>query len=55
MTMRAIMTASELRTHQIDQLGRDYRLSDDGYGDMEVASKEGWTAISGWGQDGCDL
>jgi hypothetical protein len=53
--MRPIMTASELAVHQVDSFGRDYSKSDDGYGDMEVAANEGWTAISGWGRDGWDL
>ncbi len=53
--MRAIMTRAELVAHKATSSGRDYSRSDDGYGDMEVASSEGWHAISGWGQDGWDL
>lgn len=53
--MRPIMTRAELATHEVRQHGRDYRLSDDGYGDMDVAARQGWTAISGWGLDGWDL
>lgn len=55
MTDRPIMTAAELDAHRIDAHGRDYSRSDDGYSDMEVAAQEGWSAISGWGQDGYDL
>ena len=54
-TMRPIMTAAELGTHELAQHGRDYRLSDNGYSDMEVASKQGWEEVSGWGLDGWDL
>jgi hypothetical protein len=53
--MRPIMTRAELAKHKVDSAGRDYRLSCDGYGDMEVASKQGWHAVSGWGRDGWDL
>lgn len=53
--MRPIMTRAELATHQVDQHGRDYSRSDDGYSDMEVAAGEGWSAVSGWGRDGYDL
>ena len=53
--MRAIMTREELAKHHVDKGGRDYRLSCDGYGDMEVAANEGWHAVSGWGLDGWDL
>lgn len=53
--MRPILTAAELRTFQVDQHGRDYSLSDDGYSDMEVAATEGWEPIAGWGADGWDL
>lgn len=53
--MRPIMTAAELASHKTDAHGRDYSRSDDGYGDMEVAATEGWSAISCWGSDGWDL
>lgn len=52
---RAIMTAGELDAHKITTEGRDYRLSDDGYDDMDVAARTGWLAVSGWGHDGWDL
>ena len=52
---RPVMTAAELATFRVADHGRDYRLSDDGYGDMEVANRQGWSAISGWGHDGWDL
>lgn len=54
-TARAIMSAAELDAHKAGEHGRDYRLSDDGYGDMEVAERRGWTTISSWGHDGWDL
>lgn len=53
--MRPIMTRDELAGHKVDEHGRDYSKSDDGYSDMEVASGEGWHAVSGWGRDGWDL
>ena len=52
---RPIMTAAELAEHQVDAYGRDYNESDDGYEDMEVESRRGWGAISGWGKDGWDM
>lgn len=52
---RPIMTSQELAEHHVSGHGRDYRFSDDGYGDMEVAGKQGWRAIAGWGRDGWDL
>lgn len=52
---RPIMTAAELRDHHDGDYGRDYRFSDDGYGDMEVEGKRGWKALAGWGRDGWDL
>jgi hypothetical protein len=52
---RNIITAAELAEHKITAHGRDYRLSDDGYGDREVAEKQGWHAVSSWGRDGWDL
>lgn len=52
---RPVMTKAELDTHHASAHGRDYRLSDDGYDDMEVAQRRGWTAIPSWGRDGWDL
>ena len=52
---RPVMTAAELRTHQVTQYGRDYSESDDGYGDMAAEKSRGWQAVSGWGADGWDL
>lgn len=52
---RPIMTAAELAQHRVRSHGRDYSLSDDGYGDMEVAAGEKWRAVAGWGRDGWDL
>jgi hypothetical protein len=52
---RPVMTATELAEHHADRHGRDYRLSDDGYGDMEVNEKRGWHTLSSWGADGWDL
>ena len=34
MTEYKPMTAAELASHKVDAHGRDYRLSDDGYGDI---------------------
>ena len=53
--MREIMTAAGLREHKASEHGRDYRLSDDGYGDMAVALRRGWRDVSGWGRDGWNL
>ena len=53
--MRAIMTRAELAEHKAGEHGRNYALSDDGYGDMEVAERSGWSSIAGWGRDGWDL
>jgi hypothetical protein len=52
---RPLMTAAELATHKVEEHGRDYSLSCDGYGDMEVAEKRGWRAVPSWGRDGWDL
>lgn len=52
---RPIMSNAELRGHEISAEPRNYLLSCDGYGDMELAEKRGWTTISGWGRDGWDL
>lgn len=49
------MTAAELSGHQTAVHGRDYSVSDDGYGDMAAAEDDGWRAIPGWGRDGWDL
>jgi hypothetical protein len=49
------MTATELAEHKAGAHGRDYRLSDDGYGDMEVAEKRGWRSLASWGRDGWNL
>lgn len=54
-TLRAVMTREELQRHHVDRYGRDYSQSDDGYDDMEVASKAGWIPVPGWGRDGWDL
>lgn len=54
-TQRPIMTRDELATHHLTEHGRDYSRSDDGYGDMEQATKAGWHVLSGWGRDGWDL
>lgn len=52
---RPVMTRAELAAHKTACSERDYRLSDDGYGDMEVAQAQGWEPIPGWGADGWDL
>ncbi len=52
---RPIMTRDELAQHHVKDHGRNYLLSDDGYGDMEVAERQGWHAIPSWGRDGWDL
>ena len=57
---RPPMNRAELAKHEMSQQGRDCRFSspnfsDDGYGDIEVATKLGWTAVSSWGHDGWDL
>jgi hypothetical protein len=52
---RPVMTSAELNGHRVSQYGRDYRESDDGYGDMAAESKRGWQPVSGWGADGWDL
>ena len=49
------MTREELAKHQFRTYGRDYRESDDGYGDMEAEERRGWHAIPSWGRDGWDL
>lgn len=52
---RPIMGRAELATFQLSSHGRDYSKSDDGYGDIEVADKAGWTPLYSWGADGWDL
>lgn len=52
---RPIMGRDELRTHHVTAHGRDYRLSDDGYEDIEQAEKGGWRSRASWGADGWDL
>jgi hypothetical protein len=49
------MTRAELQQHHIERHGRDYSVSDDGYGDMEANAAHGWIAVPGWGRDGWDL
>jgi hypothetical protein len=49
-----VMTAAKLRKHKVDTHGR-YTLSGNGYDDMEVAERQGWSVISSWGHDGWDL
>ena len=44
---RPLMDAAELKQHQVDSYGRDYRVSDDGYGDMEAEEGKGWRAVAG--------
>jgi hypothetical protein len=52
---RPIMTAAELAEHRVNDHGRDYALSCDGYEDMGVAEQAGWHAVGNWGRDGWDL
>ena len=54
-TTRPIMTAAELRTYQVEEYGRDYTESCDGYEDMEAEESRGWLAVANWGRDGWDL
>jgi hypothetical protein len=49
------MSAAELAAHKTSEHGRDYRLSGDGYDDMDLAEKAGWRVIPSWGRDGWDL
>ena len=49
------MTAAELRTFQVQEYGRDYAESDDGYSDMEAEEGRGWLAVANWGRDGWNL
>jgi hypothetical protein len=49
------MTAAELAEHRVRDYGRDYRESDDGYGDMEAEEERGWRAMASWGRDGWNL
>jgi hypothetical protein len=50
------MAAAELAEHHAGDYGRDYRFSDDGYGDIEHERKTGkWLVVAGWGADGWDL
>ena len=53
--MRKIMTAAELDGFKNGEHGRDYRISGDGYDDMGIAIKQGWTVLANWGRDGWDL
>jgi hypothetical protein len=52
---RPIMGAAELASWHLASRGRDYTASDDGYGDMEQAAKNGWRSLASWGADGWDL
>jgi hypothetical protein len=52
---RPIMGRDELRAHHTGRNGRDYRLSDDGYGDIDVAERVGWRSRASWGADGWNL
>jgi hypothetical protein len=54
-TARPIMNAAELSKHQVQQYGRDYSESCDGYEDMEAEEGRGWHALANWGRDGWDL
>lgn len=50
--LRPIMTAAELAEHHAVRSGRDYSRSCDSEEDMELAERQGWHAVSAWGQDG---
>lgn len=52
---RPLMTSKELRKYRVTSHGRDYRYSDDGYEDVELAEGQGWKAVWNWGRDGWDL
>jgi hypothetical protein len=49
------MGRDELAKHKFSEHGRNYALSCDGYEDMGVAEKQGWSAVANWGRDGWDL
>jgi hypothetical protein len=55
MITRPMMTAAELAGCQVNQYGRDYTESDDGYDDMAAEEGRGWHANAGWGRDGWNL
>lgn len=52
---RPIMTRDELAKHHVEDHGRDYSQSCDGYEDMEVAERQKWSVVANWGRDGWDL
>lgn len=52
---RPMMTQDELHKHQVNQYGRNYAESDDGYSDMEAEKRRGWEALGSWGRDGWNL
>lgn len=52
---RPIMTRAELAERHYADHGRNYAASDDGYDDMDLATKRGWRVLSAWGRDGWDL
>lgn len=52
---RPIMGRDELAAHRVDQHGRNFMLSSDGYDDMEQNEKHGWHTLGGWGADGWNL
>ncbi len=52
---RPVMGAEEVAAHRVRRHGRDYEQSGDGYGDMEVARRQGWDPVAAWGKDGWDL
>lgn len=55
MTDRPRMTRAELAEHRVGSHSRNYRLSCDGYGDMEVAERQLWHTVALWGRDGWNL
>lgn len=52
---RPVMAAAELAGSKVRDYGRNYALSGDGYDDMDVATRQGWQFIPGWGRDGWDM
>lgn len=52
--MREIMTAAELATYHMADAARS-PMSDDGYDDMELAERAGWTTRYSWGEQGWNL
>lgn len=53
--LRPIMTQEEMNGARREVHGRDFHNSDNGYDDMELNERAGWSTLASWGADGWDM